>query len=69
MLKSDSAERWRDFDQSKVYLKDIESSILQLLFYDVKIFPIESTKLDHLKTIVKFLSDRYPTTRYDLKVF
>ena len=63
-LKSDSGERWRDFDQSKVYLKDIESSILQLLFYDVKIFPIDSTKLDHLKTIVKFLSERYPTTRF-----
>lgn len=68
MLKSDSAERWRDFDQSKVYLKDIESSILQLLFYDVKIFPIDSTKLVHLKTIVKFLSDRYPTTSANLHI-
>ena len=65
-LKSESGERWRDFDQSKVYLKDIESSILQLLFYDVKIFPIDSTKLDHLKTIVQFLSERYPKTRFTL---
>ena len=65
-MKSESGERWRDFDQSKVYLKDIESSILQLLFYDVKIFPIDSTKLDHLKTIVQFLSERYPKTRFTL---
>jgi len=67
-LKSDSSERWRDFDQSKVYLKDIESSILQLLFYDVKIFPIDSTKLDHLKTIVQFLSERYPSTSANLQI-
>lgn len=60
-------ERWRDFDQSKVYLKDIESAILQLLFYDVKIFPMDAAVFSELKKIVNFLSLHYPKTSSKLQ--
>jgi hypothetical protein len=54
---------WSDFDQTKIYIQDIESSILSMLFKDVISFPLEGSELTSLKDFVKAISVVYPSTR------
>ena len=54
---------YADFDQSKVYIQDIESALLSLLFYDVTDFPLTGDSLSALQKFSKELSKVYPSTR------
>ena len=42
---------WKQFDQSKIYMQDVESALLHLLFHDVIDFPLEGDSLDSLKNV------------------
>jgi len=53
---------YADFDQSKVYIQDIESALLSLLFYDVTDFPLTGDSLSALQKFSKELSKVYPST-------
>ena len=54
---------YADFDQSKIYIQDIESALLSLLFYDVTDFPLTGDSLSALQKFSKELSKVYPSTR------
>ena len=54
---------WSSFDQSKVYIQDIESAILSMLFHDIITFPLEDEKLESIKNFVHEISEIYPSTR------
>ena len=58
-----ASNEWQTFDQTKVHLRDIESGILHLLFYDVNAFPLDGETLATLVRILATLSDIYPRTR------
>ena len=56
--------KWKEFDQSKIYIQDVESALLHLLFHDVIDFPLEGESLDSLKVFVSTISTIYPSTRF-----
>jgi len=62
-----ASNEWQTFDQTKVHLRDIESGILHLLFYDVNAFPLDGETLATLVRILATLSDIYPRTSSNLK--
>ena len=55
-------DSWDKYDQSKVYLQDVESALLQMLFYDVDSFPLDGDSLRAIKKYVKIVSQLYPST-------
>jgi len=55
-------DSWEKYDQSKVYLQDVESALLQLLFYDVNSFPLDGDSLNAIKKYIKIVSQLYPST-------
>ena len=54
---------WSSFDQSKVYIQDVESAMLSLLFHDIIAFPLVDEPLQALKDFVSSISQIYPSTR------
>jgi len=46
-------DSWEKYDQSKVYLQDVESALLQLLFYDVNSFPLDGDSLNAIRNTLK----------------
>lgn len=61
-------DAWAKYDQSKVYLQDVESALLQMLFYDVNSFPLEEDYLRAIKKYVKIVSELYPSTTRNIDV-
>lgn len=59
--------KWRKFDQRRVHLRDIESSILQLLFYEIKEFPFQGEKLKKIQSIIAVLFEHYPPTSRNIR--
>ena len=61
--ESEPEKIFSNFDQSKIYLQDIESALLSLLFYDVTDFPLTGEPLNALQKFSKEVSKVYPSTR------
>lgn len=61
--ESEPEKKFSNFDQSKIYLQDIESALLSLLFYDVTDFPLTGEPLNALQKFSKEVSKVYPSTR------
>jgi thiol oxidase len=59
--------RWRQFDQNKIYIRDIESSIIQFLFFEIKLFPFQNEKFNIFKNILKTISNHYPPTSRNVR--